>query len=132
MRYAYIPTINELHAFCACARTGSATRADDNPPLADQLTDLGRQALAQGAGGMAGSFFQKALQLDPGNAEATKGLAEAKAAGDRLVKVALQDAAADPAAPTPTPPPAPPPGGPGPTPPGPPPRRFVARQPSDS
>lgn len=27
MRYAYIPTINELHAFCACARTGSATRA---------------------------------------------------------------------------------------------------------
>ncbi len=27
MRYAYLPTINELHAFCACARTGSATRA---------------------------------------------------------------------------------------------------------
>lgn len=27
MRYAYIPTINELHAFCACARAGSATRA---------------------------------------------------------------------------------------------------------
>lgn len=27
MRYAYIPTVNELHAFCACARAGSATRA---------------------------------------------------------------------------------------------------------
>jgi len=27
MRYAYIPTISELHAFCACARAGSATRA---------------------------------------------------------------------------------------------------------
>ena len=27
MRYAYTPTIGELQAFCACARTGSATRA---------------------------------------------------------------------------------------------------------
>ena len=27
MRYSYMPTINELHAFCTCARTGSATRA---------------------------------------------------------------------------------------------------------
>lgn len=27
MRQSYLPTISELHAFCACARTGSATRA---------------------------------------------------------------------------------------------------------
>ena len=72
--------------------SSSATRGDDQPPLADQLTDLGRQALAQGAGGMARSFFQKALQLDPSNAGAAKGLGEAKAAEDRLVRRTLQEA----------------------------------------
>ena len=48
--------------------SGVVAFGDDGPPLATQLNDLGRQALAQGASAMAQTFFQKALQLDPGNA----------------------------------------------------------------
>jgi LysR family glycine cleavage system transcriptional activator len=46
MRYAYIPTINELHAFCACARTGSATRAAGDLNLTQSAVSrsLGRPA----------------------------------------------------------------------------------------
>ena len=71
---------------------------EDSPPLATQLNDLGRQALAQGASAMAQTFFQKALQLDPGNAEATRGLKASKAARDNLLRVALQDPVQPPAA----------------------------------
>ena len=60
--------------------SGVVARGDDGPPLATQLNDLGRQALAQGASSVAQTFFQKALQLDPGNAEATRGLKDSKAA----------------------------------------------------
>ena len=60
--------------------SGVLARGDDGPPLASQLSELGRQALAQGANSMARSFFQKALQLDPGNAQAQRGLKQAEAA----------------------------------------------------
>jgi len=88
--------------------SGVVALGDDGPPLASQLNDLGRQALAQGATAMAQTFFQKALTLDPGNADATRGLKDTKAAQDSVVRVALQDPAPvqPPAAPT-TPPPAP-------------------------
>ncbi len=71
--------------------SGVVARGDDNPTLASQLNDLGRQALAQGASAMAHTFFQKALALDPGNATAALGLKDAKAAQDRLVRVSFQD-----------------------------------------
>src|SRR5208337_918876 len=87
--------------------SGVVALGDDGPPLASQLNDLGRQALAQGATAMAQTFFQKALTLDPGNADATRGLKDTKAAQDSVVRVAFQDPAPaqPPAAPT-TPPPA--------------------------
>src|SRR4051812_3705279 len=73
--------------------SGVVARGDDGPPLAVQLTDLGRQAWAQGSGAMAQTFYQKALQLDPTNAAAIRGLKEIKAAKDPLKKVAFQEAA---------------------------------------
>ena len=73
--------------------SGVVALGDDGPPLASQLNDLGRQALAQGANAMAQTFFQKALSLDPGNADATRGLKDTKAAQDRVVHVAFQDPA---------------------------------------
>ena len=88
--------------------SGVVALGDDGPPLASQLNDLGRQALAQGATAMAQTFFQKALALDPGNADATRGLKATKAEQDRAVHVAFQEPAPaqPPAGPT-TPPPAP-------------------------
>ena len=87
--------------------SGVVALGDDGPPLASQLNDLGRQALAQGATAMAQTFFQKALALDPGNADATLGLKDTKAEQDRVVRVAFQEPAPapPPAGPT-TPPPA--------------------------
>src|SRR5271166_3503498 len=79
--------------------SGVVALGDDSPPLASQLNDLGRQALAQGASGMAQTFFQKALQLDPGNAEAERGLKASKTARDNILRVALQDPAQPPPAP---------------------------------
>ena len=88
--------------------SGVVALGDDGPPLASQLNDLGRQALAQGATAMAQTFFQKALALDPGNADATRGLKDTKAAQDQVVHVAFQDPApAQPPAEPTTPPPAP-------------------------
>jgi len=88
--------------------SGVVALGDDGPPLASQLNDLGRQALAQGATAMAQTFFQKALALDPGNADATRGLKATKAEQDRVVHVAFQEPAPaqPPAGPT-TPRPAP-------------------------
>ena len=37
--------------------SGVVALGDDSPPLASQLNDLGRQALAQGATAMAQTFF---------------------------------------------------------------------------
>ncbi|HMF36469.1 MAG TPA: hypothetical protein VKF17_07505, partial [Isosphaeraceae bacterium] len=88
--------------------SGVVALGDDGPPLVSQLNDLGRQALAQGATAMAQTFFQKALALDPGNADATRGLKDTKEAQDRVVRVAFQDpATAQPPAASTTPPPAP-------------------------
>ena len=63
--------------------SGVVARGDDGPPLAVQLIDLGRQAQAQGAGVMAQTFYQKALQLDPNNAAAIRGLKDLKASKTR-------------------------------------------------
>src|SRR4051794_21103284 len=80
--------------------SGVMARADDGPPLAVQLIDLGRQAQAQGAGAMAQTFYNKALQLDPSNAAALSGLKALKAKNNQVRNVAFQEAAA-PAAPAP-------------------------------
>ena len=74
---------------------GGISRADDNPAVSKQLTELGKQALAQGNASQARVFFLKALELDPNDAEAQKG---------SVVQVAFQD-------PTVPPPPAPVPEG---------------------
>ena len=78
--------------------SGVVARGDDGPPLATQLNDLGRQALAQGASSVARTFFQKALQLDPGNAEATRGLKDSKAATETSDAGGLPGGRASPAA----------------------------------
>ena len=56
--------------------SGVQTLAADDPPLSDQLADLGRQALAQGATETAQTFFKKALLLDPKSAVAQRGMRE--------------------------------------------------------
>ncbi len=76
--------------------------AESAPLLNSQLNDLGRQALAQGRSTEAKSFFQKALQLDPADAEARRGL-------DATVRrVAMQDPVPAPPAAEVAPDPAPP------------------------
>ena len=69
--------------------TGVVARAAEPPPLSRQLSELGRQALAQGQTAQARTFFRKALQLDPNNAEARRALS--RPAG--VVRVARQDPA---------------------------------------
>jgi hypothetical protein len=85
--------------------SGAMARGEDGPPLAAQLTDLGRQALAQGAPGMAQSFFQKALELEPGNNDAARGLKESQAARDQVARVSFQEGQPPAAGTTPPPPP---------------------------
>ncbi len=75
-----------LLTLCGVLLSGVVVRGDDNPALASQLTDLGRQALAQGATAMAQTFFQKALAFDPDNAAAARGLKDTKAAQGRPVR----------------------------------------------
>ena len=67
-------------------------RAGDPPPLSGQLTELGRQAQAQGDARQARDFFRKALDLDPANAEARRALD----ARPPVRRVALQDPAPEP------------------------------------
>src|SRR5258706_4907756 len=55
---------------------GAVARGESPPPLADQLLDLGRQAVAQGAIAQAETFYRKALKLDPDNAGARRALDE--------------------------------------------------------
>ena len=47
--------------------SGVSAFGADEPPLSNQLTELGRQALAQGSSKAAKGFFEKALTLDPSN-----------------------------------------------------------------
>ena len=54
--------------------SGVSTFGADETPLSNQLSELGRQALAQGAKAQAKTFFQKALLLDPTNDKAARGL----------------------------------------------------------
>ena len=80
--------------------SGSLALADEAPPLARQLTDLGRQALAQGNRAQANKFFKKALELSPGDHE--------------VIRIAMQDPPAPPPVPDTSPistPPAGPPTG---------------------
>ena len=83
---------------------GVSTFGAEDPSLSKQLTDLGRQALAQGSTPTARTFFQKALQLDPTNQAAARELEELKPAGDSVVRVAMQDPATTPPAPAADPP----------------------------
>ena len=50
--------------------SGARAFGADEPPMSNQLSDLGRQALAQGANRTAETFFKKSLELDPANAAA--------------------------------------------------------------
>ena len=77
--------------------SGVVARGAEPPPLSQQIAELGRQALAQGETAHARTFFQKAVQLDPNNAEARRALVRLGV----VRRAALQDPAADPgAAPT--------------------------------
>jgi tetratricopeptide (TPR) repeat protein len=53
---------------------GAVARADDPPPLPDQLAGLGQQALDQGRAADAANFFRRALKLDPNHAAARRAL----------------------------------------------------------
>src|SRR5688572_19807842 len=72
---------------------GASVRADEPPPLAEQLSGLGRQALDLGREAEAAAFFHRALRLDPDQAEARKAL------DGPLRQVAYQDPEAEPAPP---------------------------------
>ncbi len=80
---------------------GGSAFAGDDPPLSKQLTDLGRQALDQGAAPTAETFFQRALLLDPNNKTAAQGLEQSKQARGKVVQVAMQQPGTPPAAPVP-------------------------------
>src|SRR5512135_3316841 len=54
--------------------SGVVARGAEPPPLSQQIAELGRQALAQGETAHARTFFQRAVQLDPNNAEARRAL----------------------------------------------------------
>src|SRR3954447_24786536 len=82
--------------------SGALVRAAEPPPLSQQLSDLGRQALARGEMAQAQTFFRKALELDPANTAARQGLD--RAVPPKIRRVALQAPA--------TPPPPPEPGAP--------------------
>ncbi len=70
--------------------SGVTARAAEPPPLSRQLTELGRQAMAQGETSQARTFFLKALQIDSNNDEARRVLSRLA----RIRRVALQDPAA--------------------------------------
>ena len=67
--------------------TGVVARGDGPPPISGQLTELARQARAQGDLAQARTFYLKAIQLDPTNAAARRGLAASRG----VVRVAMQD-----------------------------------------
>ncbi len=53
---------------------GAVARGESPPPLADQLFDLGRQAVEQGAIAHAETFYRKVLTLAPGHTGACQAL----------------------------------------------------------
>ncbi|MBV8315519.1 MAG: hypothetical protein JOZ53_11330 [Planctomycetaceae bacterium] len=67
--------------------SGVTARAAEPPPLTRQLTELGRQALAQGEPTQARTFFLKALQIDSNNDEAQRALSRLA----RVRRVAFQE-----------------------------------------
>ena len=69
--------------------SGVLVRGAEPPPLSQQLSELGRQALARGETAQAQTFFRKALELDPTNAAARQGLS--RAVPPQVRRVALQD-----------------------------------------
>ncbi len=85
-----------------CVPAGAAEPASKP----EQLVDLGRQALDQSYPDIAQAFFRKALELEPGNADAKRGLEKA----EKIKLAAFQaPAAEDPAPPAANPPAANPP-----------------------
>ncbi|MDX2038013.1 MAG: hypothetical protein SFX72_15300 [Isosphaeraceae bacterium] len=66
--------------------SGVAARAEEPTSLSAQLTNLGRQALAQGQSQQARTFLDKALALDPNNLEAKAALAKVGRPSAILVK----------------------------------------------
>jgi hypothetical protein len=77
--------------------TSASALASDPPPLADQLVQLGRQAIDQKRPADARGFFQKALEVNPSSTPAR----EALAAIDGEIRLARQDPPAPAPAPTP-------------------------------
>jgi tetratricopeptide (TPR) repeat protein len=71
--------------------SGVSTFGADETPLSNQLSELGRQALAQGARATAQTFFQKALLLDPTNQKAARGLSQIRGSRREVLQVAMQD-----------------------------------------
>jgi hypothetical protein len=91
---------------------GARAAGADEPSLSNQLADLGRQALLQGAKETAAGFFKKALELDPTSAAAARGLRATERRGTGVVRIAMQEPKAEQpaaAAPAETPPVPPPP-----------------------
>jgi hypothetical protein len=86
---------------------GISARAADAPPLSQQLTDLGNQAMAQGANALARQFYQKAVQLDPADLTAARGLEKINKLSESMQRVAFQEPAPDPEARETATPPAP-------------------------
>src|SRR3954451_20348717 len=66
--------LSSLWAMGGLLLVGAMARGESPPPLADQLLDLGRQAVAQGAIAQAETFYRKASTLDPGHAGARRAL----------------------------------------------------------
>src|SRR4051794_6098816 len=67
-------------SLCGLLVAGAMARGESPSPLADQLLDLGRQAMAQGAHAQAKTFYQKVLTLEPGHVGARQAL-------DRLPRI---------------------------------------------
>jgi tetratricopeptide (TPR) repeat protein len=72
--------------------SGGESRGAEPAPISEQLLGLGRQAAAAGRADEARAFYRKALELDPGSAEARRALD----AGPGPRRVALQDRATAP------------------------------------
>ncbi len=78
---------------------GIAALGAESDSLSKQLSDLGRQAAAQGKADDARTFYKNALKLDPNNAEAKKALDKIS----KVRRVSYQDPATTPPASDPVP-----------------------------
>src|SRR3954452_3825399 len=66
--------LSSLWAMGGLLLVGAMAPGESPPPLADQLHDLGHQAVAQGVIAQAETFYRKALTLDSGHAGARRAL----------------------------------------------------------